>query len=130
MPQLPVFPNTLTVLLLFLLLFLFFLFFLFNLKQAVHVGLDRLQFLVFLPQPFEILIGGFFLCQQISVLRLQHFDGRQFFHTQGIKRPLRRFMQKQICFMGCPKRRFIRSFGFPISQIGIPGLGIVDDMRL
>lgn len=73
------FPNTLTVLLLFLLLFLFFLFFLFNLKQAVHVGLDRLQFLVFLPQPFEILIGGFFLCQQISVLRLQHFDGRQFF---------------------------------------------------
>lgn len=58
------FPNTLTVLLLFLLLFLFFLFFLFNLKQAVHVGLDRLQFLVFLPQPFEILIGGFFFASR------------------------------------------------------------------
>ena len=115
---------------LFLLLFLFFLFFLLNLKQAVHIGLDRLQFLIFLPQPLEILIGYFFLCQQISVLRLQHLNRRQLLHALGIKRPLRRFMQKQIRFMGCPKCRFIRRFGFPVSQIGIPGLGIIDDMRL
>ncbi|CAN4015082.1 hypothetical protein GLDPPO_GLDPPO_13415, partial [Dysosmobacter welbionis] len=37
-----------------------------------------------------------------GVLRLQHLNRRQLLHALGIKRPLRRFMQKQIRFMGCP----------------------------
>lgn len=43
------FPHTLTVLLLLLFLFLLLFFLLFDLKKTIHVGLDRLQFLIFLP---------------------------------------------------------------------------------
>lgn len=61
-----------------LFLFLFLMFFL-NTEQGVHIGFDRLQLLIFFSQPFVIFVGGFLLCQQIGILRLQNFDRGSFF---------------------------------------------------
>lgn len=102
-----------------LFLFLFLRFF-FDTEQGIHVRLDRLQFLIFFPQPFVIFIGGFFLCQQFRVLRLQNFDRGQLLHALSVKGSLCRFMKKQICFVGSTESRFVCRLRSAVGSIGIP----------
>ena len=110
-----------------LFLFLFLMFFL-NTEQGVHIGFDRLQLLIFFSQPFVIFVGGFLLCQQIGILRLQNFDRGQLLHALGVKGPLRRLMEKQIRFVSGMESRFVCRLGLAVGNIGIPCFGVVDNM--
>ena len=113
------------------LVFLFLLMFLFlNVEQAVHVGLDCLQFLVLLAQPLVILIGCFLFVQQGAILCLKRFDCRQFLHALGVKGTFRRLMKKEVRFMGSPKSWFVSGFFLPVGNVSVPCFGVIDDVGL
>ena len=126
----PRFPA-LTLSAVLFLAFLFLLMFLFlNVEQAVHVRLDRLQFLVLLAQPLVILIGCFLFIQQGGILCLKRFDCRQLLHALGVKGTFRRFMEEQVRFMGSPESRLVSSFFLLVGNISVPCFGVVDDVGL
>lgn len=118
--------GSLTLLRLFLFLHIRFLPYFFQLQNAVNIRLGGQQLLHILAG-FPVLgVCRFFLCHQRGVFGLQTLDSGEFLDALVIEKLLCRLMECDLTFM--LRKKLLGVTGLAIGNIGIAGLGIVDDI--
>ena len=97
-------------------------------KNPIYICLGSLQGAHILPGFLVICVHGFFLRQELGVFCLQALDGGQFFQSLFIEELLCRLMKYYLRLM--LGKEFLGVASLAIGNIGVAGLGVVDDVLL
>ena len=97
-------------------------------KNPIYICLGSLQGTHILSGFLVICVHGFFLRQKLGVFCLQALDGWQFFQTMLIKELLCRLMKYDLRLM--LRKELLRVASLSVSNIGVPRLGVIDDVLL
>ena len=106
--------------------FFFNILFYLHFQDPIHIGLCRQKFPHFLTGTPVLGVGFLLFLQQFGILRLQVFDLGQLLHSHLIKGIFCRLMEQNFLLMFLPK--FSGITGLAIGNIGLAGLGIINDM--
>ena len=97
-------------------------------KNPFHICFGGLEGTHFIFRLLVLCVHSFFLRQELGIFGLQAFDGGQLFQALFIKKLLCRLMKYDLRLM--LGKEFLGVASLSIGNIGVAGLGVVDDVLL